>query len=117
MRLLLPHVLSAKQLNIGRSAFAFGGYSDVFKGTYDGLEVCVKRLGVDSADSPEEVAKGRIHYVQAYCLLTTPADSLPRGLDMETVNPPQRRPLQRYNVQPSPDCVRVDAGRRPDHLR
>jgi len=64
MRQLLPHVLSAKQLSIGGGAFAFGGYSDVFKGTYDGLEVCIKRLGVDSADSPEEVAKGRIHYVQ-----------------------------------------------------
>jgi len=35
---------------------------------------------------------------------------------METVNPPQRRPLQGCNAQPSPDYIKVDAGQRPDHL-
>jgi len=59
MHLPLSHVLSADLLDISGSPFAFGGYSDVFKGTYAGLEVCVKRLKVDSTDSPEKVIKGR----------------------------------------------------------
>jgi len=46
----------------------------------------------------------------------TPIDALPRGLDVERADPPQRRPFHRRNFQPPPDCIKVDAGRRPDHL-
>ena len=44
-------------------------------------------------------------------------DAAPRGLDMETVNTPQRRSVPRRNFQPSPDCVGVDVRRKSDHLR
>jgi len=57
---LLPHFLPPDQLNVDKRPFAFGGYSDVFKGTYTRLEVCVKRLKVDSIDRPEKVVKGRV---------------------------------------------------------
>ena len=43
-------------------------------------------------------------------------DAVPRGLDMETVNAPQHRPVRRRNFKTSPDCVNVDAGRKSDHL-
>ena len=33
---------------------------------------------------------------------------------METTNPSERRPVHRRNFQPSPDCVGVDVGRKPD---
>jgi len=51
-RSVLPssHVLSNDQLIIEEEPFAFGGYSDVYKGTLSNLGVCVKGLRVDSAD-------------------------------------------------------------------
>jgi len=60
MRLPSSHVLLVDLLNIGGSPFALGGYSEVSKGMYAGLEVCVKRLKVDSTSSPESVVKGRV---------------------------------------------------------
>ena len=63
---LLPHFLPPDKLNVDKKPFAFGGYSDVFKGAYAGSEVCVKRLKVDSIDRPEKVVQGRVHHDQLF---------------------------------------------------
>lgn len=59
-RTFLPssHALPVDLLNIDKSPFASGGFSDVFQGTYGGLKVCVKRLRVAATSSPERVTKG-----------------------------------------------------------
>jgi len=68
MRLPSSYVLSAELLEIAGSPFAFSRYSDVFKGSYDGLRVCVKKLKVDSTDSPEKIAKGRIQHDRLFAV-------------------------------------------------
>ena len=46
-----------------------------------------------------------------------PTDALPGSFDMEAIDTPQHRPIQRSDHRPPPDCVRVDVWRRPDGLR
>ena len=43
-------------------------------------------------------------------------DAVPRGLDMETANTPQHRPVHRCNFQTPPDRVEVDVEQKSDHL-
>ena len=43
-------------------------------------------------------------------------DVAPRGLDMETVDTPQHRPVHRGNSQPPPACVGMDVRRESDRL-
>ena len=54
------HALLANQLNVSEEPFASGGYSDVFKGTLSGSEVCVKELRVASTSNPEQAKKAII---------------------------------------------------------
>jgi len=66
MRLPSSHILSASLLDVSGGPFALGGYSEVSKGTYDGLEVCVKRFKVDSNSTLEKVVKGRVRRDQSF---------------------------------------------------
>ena len=51
---LPPHLL-----DVGPTPFASGGYGDVYKGTFDGRKVCIKRLRVYLKDGPQKAAKVR----------------------------------------------------------
>jgi hypothetical protein len=57
--MILPtsHTPSASLLNIGHHPVASGGSGDVYEGTFDGSEVCVKRIRVYSNDGPEKAIK------------------------------------------------------------
>lgn len=53
--------LSVDRLNIDENITS-GVFSDVFRGTYGGREVRVKRRRVSPADTPGGVTKGHIYY-------------------------------------------------------
>jgi len=59
-RTLIPssHTIPVDLLNIDKSPFGSGGFSDVFQGTYSGCVVCVKRPRMSAASSSERVTKG-----------------------------------------------------------
>ena len=59
--MLLPssHVLIDDTLTIDEHPFA-SSFSDAYKGRYNDLEVCVKRLRVSSASDLDRTAKGDI---------------------------------------------------------
>ena len=61
IRVPSSHLLKVELLNINKERIASGGFSDVFRGTYDGGEVCVKKLRVSSTGNSQKVTKGRIH--------------------------------------------------------
>ena len=61
IRVSSSHVLPVDLLNFNKSSLASGGFSGVFQGTYDGHEVCIRRLGVAHPDSAEKVIEGRVH--------------------------------------------------------
>jgi len=88
MRLPSSHILSTDLLDTGGSPLALGGYSEIFKGTYAGLDVCVKRLKDDSTRSPERVVKGRVCRDQSFTVTNDPIDALQRSLDMEATDTP-----------------------------
>ena len=60
------HVLPIRLLNINEDQLASGRCSNVFRGTFRGKEVCVKRLRVDSTGSPEKVKKGHTHHTTVH---------------------------------------------------
>ena len=113
MRIPTSHVLPTRQLQINKDHLASGGFSDVFRGTFRGLAVCVKRLRVSSTSGPEKVKKGHKHHatINRSPFLKISTDAVPRGGDMETIESCQRRAVYRCNFRPSPDCVGVDVGR------
>ena len=53
--MILPH-----RLNVGSKPFASGGYGDVYKGTLNGLKVCIKHVRVYIKDGLQKAAK--VHY-------------------------------------------------------
>ena len=64
-------MLAVDRLKTDENYTASGGFSDVFHGTYNGLDVCIKRLRVSSTDIPGRVTKGRIHlgYRQSFAVI------------------------------------------------
>ena len=60
MILPTPYTLSSSVLVIGDRPVPSGGSGDIFKGTLDGTNVCVKRVGTYSKEGPEKVVK--VHY-------------------------------------------------------
>ena len=57
--MVLPtsHTLSPSVINIDRQPVASGGSGDIFKGTLNGSEVCVKRVRIYSKDGPDKARK------------------------------------------------------------
>jgi len=51
------YTISSHLLNIGPDPFASGGYGDVYKGTFSGSLVCIKRVRVYTKDNPKEATK------------------------------------------------------------
>ena len=52
-----PYTLLSRLLNVGPDPFASGGYGDVYQGTIDGSNVCVKRMRVYIKDDLKKAAK------------------------------------------------------------
>jgi serine/threonine protein kinase len=58
-------MLPGHLLNIDTFPFASGGFGDVYRGTLDGSNVCVKRVRVYIKDGPEKVAKVRCQSIRS----------------------------------------------------
>ncbi|KAF9644325.1 hypothetical protein BDM02DRAFT_3263623 [Thelephora ganbajun] len=58
-REILPtsYTISPHLLNISSNPFVQGGFGDVYQGTLDGSEVCIKRVRVYTQDGPQKVTK------------------------------------------------------------
>lgn len=58
-RILLPpsHLLSNDAIVVDEYPFSSGGFSDVYKGRVDDLQVCVKKLRVASPSDSEQAEK------------------------------------------------------------
>ena len=89
MRILpTSYTLSPHLLNIHPQPFTFGGFSDVYHGTFSGSRVCIKRVRVyvqETQDNPEKALK--VRYRLCYSpppLLMGVAGLLPRGRGVET---------------------------------
>ena len=67
---MLPtsYILPSHLLEVDPIPFTPRGTYDVYKGTLDGLKICVKRLPAYSRD--KTVAKVRLQYTCFPCLLT-----------------------------------------------
>jgi hypothetical protein len=61
-RMILPtsYILSSSRLRVDRHPVASGGSGDVYEGTLDGSEVCVKRVRVYSEGGMKKATK--VHY-------------------------------------------------------
>ena len=60
-RTILPpsYTLSSQILRVGPHPVAAGGSGDVYKGTLNGLRVCIKRVRIYSKDGPKKATKVR----------------------------------------------------------
>ena len=58
---MLPtsYILSSNLLTVDPEPFAWGGYGDVYHGTFSGSRVCVKRVRVYTMEDPEKATKVR----------------------------------------------------------
>lgn len=119
--ILLPlsHRLSTGTLLIEERPFACGGFSDVYKGTYDGSQVCIKKLRLASASDSGPATKGDIRrYRCRYTSdLTTPTDALQGSVAVETTEAPQHRPICGCNHRTLPNRLEMDARRGFDNFR
>ena len=111
--MILPtsYAISPSLLNIASRPVASGGSGDVYKGTLDGSEVCIKRVRIYAKDGPVKATKVRYqsHHFPCVLMLTRLADALPGGCSVETFGPQKRRPPPRYHPHSSPAHLRLDA--------
>ena len=57
--LMLPtsYALPSQLLEVGSTPLIYGGFSEVYKGTLDGSNVCIKRVRIPGQDAEQEMAK------------------------------------------------------------
>ena len=120
IRTVLPtsYIVSPSRLIIGGQPAASGGSGDIYQGTLDGEDVCVKRVRVYSKDGPKQATKvrHRRHFSPYRLLLTRHTDSLPGSCGVETLGTPKHRFPPRYYPQTSPTHIRVDVWRGSDGI-
>jgi hypothetical protein len=111
--MILPtsYALSPSLLNTDPRPVASGGSGDVYKGSLDGSEVCIKRVRIYAKDGPMKATKVRCRCYPFPCAprLTRLADALPGGCRVEMVETQKHRPPPRYHPHPSPAHLRLDA--------
>ena len=82
----------SSHLDIDLEPFASGGSGDVFRGTLDDLEVCIKRVRVYTKPGTKKAA--RVCFPHRRTLLSprlmNPTDLLQRGGDVEALETPKR---------------------------
>ena len=63
-RAIIPasYMLPPQLLEISSIPFAYGCSCDVYRGTFDGLEVCIKRFRVYSQDVLQTTASSKVHF-------------------------------------------------------
>ena len=118
--MLLPpsYLLPAEALLVEERPFACGGFSDVYKGMFDGSQVCIKKLRIASSSDSGPAMKGdtrRYHcrYTSVLMILT---DALQGSVVVETTETSQYRPICGCNHRTLPNRVEMDAWRRFDDL-
>ena len=91
--------LSSHLLNMRSELFDSGGYGDVYKGSLDGSNVCIKRIRVYTKDGPEKAMKVRyrLHRFHYLPLPTKSAGLLSRGCSVETFDTPKHLAPPRYH--------------------
>lgn len=106
------YTLSSGRLNIDPEPFIQGGFGDVYRGTLDGLKVCVKRMRVyPQGDGPRKAAEVRFQRPRFPCppSLMKSTVLLPRGRNVEKVNPPKCVTPPGCHYHPLPACRGMDA--------
>ena len=118
--MLLPpsYLLTAEALLVEEPPFFCGDFSDAYKGTCNGSQVCVKKLRIASASDLGPATKGdtRRYHCRYTSVLTTPTGALQGSVAVETTETPQHRPICWCDHQPLPNHVGMDAWRRFDDL-
>jgi len=118
--MILPssYTLSSSLINIGRQPLASGGSGDIYKGTLNGLEVCVKRVRVYSKEGPKKATRvcHQRHHFPCLPLLTCLTDSLPGGGSVETLGTPKYRSPLWHHPRSSPAHLRMDTWWGPDGI-
>ena len=109
---LPPHLLE-----IDPEPVASGGSGDVYKGTFNGSEVCIKRVRVRFQSDQPRAAKVccRCHCFPCSLSLTKLTDLLPRGCIVETLDTPERLAPSGYHRRPPP--ARFEMGVRRQSAR
>ena len=105
-------------LNTDDHPFSSGGFSDVYKGAYKGLRVCVKKLRVAPETDSEQTTKGDIYpyYSQISSFLTPLTDTFPGSFAVEAIDTSKHCAILRRVDRPTPNRVRVDASWELDGL-
>ena len=113
---ILPtsYTLSPDLLSIAPEPFASGGFGDVYKGTLNGSRVCIKRARVYTRDPPKKAIKVCYWRYRFACppSLTKDAGLLPRGRNVETLNPPKRPTPPGCHYRSPPARFGLDVRRR-----
>ena len=93
---MLPtsYTIPSHLLDVHPQPFTFGGFGDVYHGTFDGSRVCIKRVRVYIRDGMDKALKVcyRLRCLPRPPSLTKVTGLLPRGRDVETHGTPKRRP-------------------------
>ena len=107
---ILPtsYILSPHLLNVDPEPFASGGCCEVYKGTLDGLKVCIKRVTVYDEDGPQK-AKARYWRRRLPCplSLTNLTAVLSRGRNVEILDTPKHRTPAVCHFHPLPTHFRM----------
>ena len=113
---ILPssHIISGDLVRTGESAFAHGGFADIWEGDHGGKKVCIKVLRLSL---PDNVGLSKVYISRWYIFLFTegrPVGAVvifQRGDRVETTTTPKHRALPRCYDGPSPVRIGVDAKR------
>ena len=81
----------SSRLIISPKPFASGGHGDVYQGTLDGSNVCVKRLRVYAGDDQSQASKvcRRCYFSFRSSWRISSTDILQGGGNLETLGPPK----------------------------
>ena len=107
----MSYTLPSQLLNVDRVPFASGGAGDVYRGTLNDSIVCVKCIRAYVKDGPQKAMKvcwRHCHFPHSL-LLTKSIGFLPRGCNVEAVNPPKYPTLSGCHHHPPPACLKLDA--------
>ena len=97
---------------------ASGGFSDVYKESFGGADVCIKQLRRYAKDDPVKIQRvSSPHNLWPYHhTLTNFGGTLQRGCDVEVPQPPEYCTIQGYHPRTPTTRVRMDAWRAFEYI-